>query len=40
MRAPLAPPRLSEFRKVVAEHQAVPTSSEVGRPVAKMLAFS
>ena len=32
MRAPLAPPRLSEPRNVEAEAQAVETSSEIDRP--------
>ena len=32
MRAPFAPPRLSEPRKVAAEAQAVPTRSESGKP--------
>jgi hypothetical protein len=39
MRAPLAPPRLSEPRKVDAEAQAVATSSETVRPVARIFAF-
>ncbi len=39
MRAPLAPPRLSEPRKVEAEAQAVPTSSDTDRPVARIFAF-
>ena len=37
MRAPLAPPRLSEPRKVAAEAQAVDTSSEIDRPQAMTL---
>ena len=39
MRAPLAPPRLSEPRKVEAEAQAVETSSEIGRPGGEDLAL-
>jgi hypothetical protein len=39
MRAPLAPPRLSDPRKVEAEAQAVDTSSETERPEARILAF-
>ena len=39
MRAPLAPPRLSEPRKVEAEAQAAETSSETERPEARILAF-
>ena len=34
MRAPLAPPRLSEPRKVEADAQAVETSSATDRPEA------
>ena len=40
MRAPLAPPRLSEPRKVEAEAQAVETSCEIDRPEARIFAFS
>ena len=40
MRAPLAPPRLSEPRKVDAEAQAVETSSATDRPDARILALS
>ena len=40
MRAPFAPPRLSEPRKVEAEHQAVATISETDRPSAAMSPFS
>ncbi len=40
MRAPFAPPRLSEPRKVDADAQAVETSSETDRPEARTLAFS
>ena len=40
MRAPLAPPRLSEPRKVEAEAQAVETSSDTVRPEARIFAFS
>ena len=40
MRAPFAPPRLSEPRKVDAEAQAVDTSSETDRPEARILFFS
>ena len=40
MRAPFAPPRLSEPRKVDADAQAVETSSETDRPEARILAFS
>jgi hypothetical protein len=36
MRAPLAPPRLSEPRKVDAEAQAVETSSETDSPDAEL----
>ncbi|MCY1296602.1 hypothetical protein D9M70_459980 [compost metagenome] len=39
MRAPLAPPRLSEPRKVEADAQAVETSSETERPEARILAL-
>jgi hypothetical protein len=39
MRAPLAPPRLSEPRKVEAEAQAVVTSSAIDRPEASIFAF-
>src|SRR5512146_602016 len=39
MRAPLAPPRLSEPRKVDADAQAVETSSETERPEARTLLF-
>ena len=37
MRAPLAPPRLSEPRKVDADAQAVETSCEIDRPDARIL---
>src|SRR5512135_1374134 len=37
MRAPFAPPRLSEPRKVDAEAQAVVTSSDTDRPEARIL---
>ena len=37
--APLAPPRLSEPRKVEAEAQAVETNSETDRSVASIFAF-
>src|SRR5512136_457494 len=37
MRAPLAPPRLSEPRKVDADAQAVETSSDTDRPEARIL---
>jgi len=40
MRAPLAPPRLSEPRKVEAEAQAVETSSATDRPEASSLLLS
>jgi hypothetical protein len=40
MRAPLAPPRLSEPRKVDAEAQAVETSSDTVRPDDRIFAFS
>ena len=39
MRAPFAPPRLSEPRKVDAEAQAAPTSSEIDSPEARILAL-
>ena len=39
MRAPFAPPRLSEPRKVDAEAQAVETSCETDRPDAEDLAL-
>ena len=39
MRAPFAPPRLSEPRKVEAEAHAVETSSETERPEARILLF-
>ncbi|MNI65327.1 hypothetical protein D3C73_1208280 [compost metagenome] len=39
-RAPLAPPRLSEPRKVEAEAHAVDTSSATLRPVAAIFCFS
>jgi len=39
MRAPLAPPRLSEPRKVEAAAQAVETSSETDRPAARIWPF-
>ena len=39
MRAPFAPPRLSEPRKVDADAQAVETSSETDRPDARILAL-
>ena len=39
MRAPFAPPRLSEPRKVDADAQAVETSSETDRPEARIFAF-
>ena len=38
-RAPLAPPRLSEPRKVEAEAQAVETKCDIDRPVPMMVAF-
>ena len=38
-RAPLAPPRLSEPRKVEAEAQAVETKCDIDRPVPMMAAF-
>ena len=40
MRAPLAPPRLSEPRNVEADAQAVETSCETDRPDARILALS
>ena len=40
MRAPFAPPRLSEPRNVDADAQAVETSSETDRPEARILPFS
>ena len=40
MRAPFAPPRLSEPRNVDADAQAVETSSETDRPEARILLFS
>jgi len=39
MRAPFAPPRLSEPRKFDADAQAVETSSETDRPEARTLLF-
>ncbi|MNQ41337.1 hypothetical protein D3C85_550110 [compost metagenome] len=39
MRAPLAPPRLSEPRNVDADAQAVDTSWDTDNPVANILAF-
>ena len=39
MRAPLAPPRLSEARNVAADAQAVETNSETDKSDAKILAF-
>src|SRR5437762_2405981 len=39
MRAPFAPPRLSEPRKVEADAQAVVTSSETDRPEERTLLF-
>ena len=36
MRAPFAPPRLSEPRNVEADAQAVETSSEIDRPEARI----
>ena len=38
-RAPLAPPRLSEPRKLEAEAQAVATNSGTVRPVARICCF-
>ena len=40
MRAPLAPPRLSERRNVEADAQAVETSCGTVRPEARIFAFS
>ncbi|MGY4437812.1 hypothetical protein ACVW04_000594 [Bradyrhizobium sp. LM2.3] len=40
MRAPLAPPRLSEPRNVEADAQAVETSSGTDRPEARIFVFS
>ena len=40
MRAPFAPPRLSEPRNVDADAQAVETRSETERPEARIFAFS
>ena len=40
MRAPLAPPRLSEPRNVEADAQAVETSWDTGRPDARIFGFS
>ena len=40
MRAPLAPPRLSEPRKVEADAQAVDTRSETERPEARIFCLS
>jgi hypothetical protein len=40
MRAPFAPPRLSEPRKVDADAHAVETNSEIDRPDARIFAFS
>ena len=40
MRAPFAPPRLSEPRKVEAEAQAVETSCDTDRPDPRIFAFS
>ena len=40
MRAPLAPPRLSEPRNVEADAQAVETSCDTDRPEARIFAFS
>src|SRR5690606_27001796 len=39
MRAPLAPPRLSESRKVAAEAQAVATNSPIFKPEASILVL-
>ena len=39
MRAPFAPPRMSELRKVDAEAQAVETSWETDRPEARIFAL-
>ena len=40
MRAPFAPPRLSEPRNVEADAQAVETSCDTVRPEARIFAFS
>ena len=40
MRAPLAPPRLSEPRNVDADAQAVATSCDTDSPDARILAFN
>ena len=40
MRAPFAPPRLSEPRNVDADAQAVETSCDTDRPDARIFAFS
>ena len=40
IRAPLAPPRLSELRNVEADAQAVETSSDTDRPEPRIFAFS
>src|SRR6202020_956912 len=40
MRAPLAPPRLSEPRKEAAAAHAVDTSCEIDRPEERIFAFS
>ena len=40
MRAPFAPPRLSEPRNVDADAQAVETSWETDKPEARIFAFS
>ena len=40
MRAPFAPPRLSEPRNVDAAAQAVETNCEMDRPEARILSFS
>ena len=40
MRAPFAPPRLSEPRNVDAEAQAVATSREIDSPEARIFALS
>src|SRR6266480_6058564 len=40
IRAPFAPPRLSEPRNVDADAHAVETNSEIDRPDARILAFS
>ena len=40
MRAPFAPPRLSEPRYVDADAQAVRTSSDVDSPEERIFAFS